>query len=266
MTVKFVIPSKGRSREISQWTLASLERGGIPPEQVDVWVPRAEVPLYEARCQGNVIAEDAVPGFKGVRNWIAQSYDKGTKLVSLDDDIKKIIRLRSCGHTTYDVTDLAAHVDFLFDLCEREGLGLWGTLSQSAGNPNFFADDVRKTAGRMVVATFSGWTVNNDKAEVMTVEGVGEDVERTARFIRRDGAILFAAYLGTINAVPIGRLYDRGSEKVAQDWRTLETLYPDVVRIDWSRKYPRPLMLRSPVTKFAAPPHGDEPPCKKCAA
>ena len=113
-------------------------------------------------------------------------------------------------------------------------------------------------------ATFSGWIVNNDRAEIMTVEGVGEDVERTARFIRRDGAILFASYLGTINAVPIGRLYDRGSEEVARDWRTLEALYPDVVRIDWSRKYPRPLMLRSVVTKFDAPPHVEEPSCPKC--
>ena len=264
MPTRFVIPSKGRSREIAQWTLASLERGGIDPAEVDVWVPRAELEDYQRRCQANVLPEDAVPGFKGVRNWIARSYDVGTKLVSLDDDIKRILRLRSCGHGTYDVTNLPAQVDYLFELAERENLGLWGTLSQSQGNPNFFTNDVRRTAGRMVVATFSGWVVKDDPAEIMTVSGVGEDVERTARFIRRDGAILFAAYLGTINAVPIGRLYDRGSEKVARDWRTLEALYPDVVKIDWSRKYPRPLMLRSPVKKFPEPLHVGEPPCPKC--
>ena len=97
-SLKYIIaiPSYKRWEEITKKTLPTLKRGKVDKNKIHVFVAnKTEEKLYKDKLDPNTY-DKIIIGRKGLvqqRRFISQYFPEGTMIVSLDDDIQKVIRL-----------------------------------------------------------------------------------------------------------------------------------------------------------------------------
>jgi hypothetical protein len=261
-----VIPSHARPTGPAERTIPALRSAGYFGP-IDVWVNRKELPAYMPLDGVRLLPHDARPGLTYARNWIASSYDPGTRLVWADDDITEFVR-GACEHKVVPATRLEDHIDYMFRLA---GGALWGISANAT--PGWLKRSIVQSAGKYVAGSFYGYVVTGDVNEWLTVHGGDpEDGERTIRFNRKFGASYVATYLG-IRTPAWGKAAGgmqsfRSLEDRVAGCRALCAAFPEELTFQEPRPDGRPRpprMKRSPVRYFAEP--GWEsimPPCDKC--
>ena len=97
-TDKYVvaIPSYNRAEIIAKKTLEMLRKGRVPSSQIYIFVANET----EHRAYTNAVPKELygkiVIGVKGItkqRRFIVKYFAEGTKIVSMDDDVEKFLRL-----------------------------------------------------------------------------------------------------------------------------------------------------------------------------
>tara|TARA_B110000027_G_C16095301_1_gene290512 strand:- start:270 stop:1163 length:894 start_codon:yes stop_codon:yes gene_type:complete len=91
------IPTFKRYNEIIKKTLPTLQRGKVPKGKIHVFVAnKTEEKLYREKMDPNTYGKIVV-GKKGLVNqriYISEYFPKGTNIVSLDDDVEKMQKLK----------------------------------------------------------------------------------------------------------------------------------------------------------------------------
>lgn len=177
--MEIAIPSYKRSGVLKKKTLAFLESEGFPKEQITVFVADSNELQSYRQDLGNEYK--IVVGFKGISNqrlFIRNYYAEGTKVLSLDDDIRKVKSLRPIPFKEL--------VEKLFQSCEQESLTTWGLYPV---NNLFFCKDRVLVGSLYIIACCYGFI---NKKDLLTYSPVDdkEDVWYSLKRIELDGAVL----------------------------------------------------------------------------
>ena len=184
------IPSYKRYNEITKKTLPTLKRGKINKDKIYVFVAnKTEAKLYKEKLDPNTYGEIIV-GKKGLvqqRKFISQYFPQGTQIVSLDDDIQKLIKLNQHNKLT-ELKNLDSFFKKAFKLLKQKNLYLWGVYPV---NNALFMKHKISTDLRFVIGVIHGYINRHDKQLYPSLKSVGkEDIEQSILFYLKDKGVL----------------------------------------------------------------------------
>ena len=194
---RVTIPSYQRPERLRAQTLRTLTGKCVPMELVDVYVHDNDPHLGSYRDlaaeQGFTLHVTPARGINEQRAYIVDSYPEGARLVGMDDDIEEVIATTGPRWANvFPVEDLHTRFENMFDLCELEGLYVWGTAP--VNNPFFMKPWGTPPSQGLKLAMFTlfGW-VNRPghPVHIQTVQYKDEQ-EFSLRAWWYDGAILRA--------------------------------------------------------------------------
>jgi hypothetical protein len=236
--VEVAVPSYQRAELFRDRTMAVLARLEVPPEKVRVFVADDdERDRYERALESADLAEIVVGevGLDRARACIRSFYDRGQLVLSMDDDVKRIVR-RIDEKKVIDLTgeEFATLVDSGFKIAAQKGLRLWGIYP--VANPYFmragWTTDLRFIGGGLFGA------VNDLDERVVPRNVVKDDVERTLLYYTTDGGVVRCNEVSMVvdyYTAPggIGDARSGGAEKFAA--LELERRFPGLAKA-WTRK------------------------------
>jgi hypothetical protein len=191
------IPSYNRSELIQVKTLALLNRHGIDPSNITIFVANKEQEeIYKKKVPSNLYGNIIVGkiGLKEQRNFIMDYYPEGKHIVQMDDDLEKIVELttltpRSRNTKTMglkSLEDLDAFIKKAFEKCKAEDIYLWGVYPLA--NSRFMSPKVT-TDLRFIVGPFWG-IINRHRPDLLITIDEKENAERTLQHYTIDHKVL----------------------------------------------------------------------------
>ena len=192
MSYVVCIPGYRRAEMCNALTLAQLAAHGIDPARIYVYVAdEQEREVYEATLDraryGSLVV--GVPGIIAVREYIVHSWPEGTDIVSIDDDIRRII------FRTERYKDLHSFFCEAFEECRRRNAYIWGVHPIGA-NARFMAAGAEiETDLRYIVGALYGF-VNRPALQAIRwdisrqCENAKDDVELSILYFVHDGAVI----------------------------------------------------------------------------
>jgi hypothetical protein len=218
---KIAIPTYKRSSCIH--TLDYLKKENVPINLITLFVAdKDEFELYKEKYPEYEIVI-GVPGIANQRNFITQHYDEGTYVVSIDDDVKDLISIKSLPFSVWILECLEYMKSKKVEL-----LGISPTT-------NLLWMQQRKQefkCGRyLCVGVFQIYVVR--KQYKLTVNYI-EDYERSILYLKQDGAVarydgvcLKTSYWSKGGCSASGRNVEIYCDQVNK----LVNLYPDELQI-----------------------------------
>jgi hypothetical protein len=179
--MEIAIPSFKRSATLKRKTLAFLESEGFPKESITIFVADSnELFTYKEELGDSYKIVVGFPGISNQRTFIRNYYPEGTKILSLDDDIRKIKFMR-------DNLTLKTLSEKLFALLEKENLTTWGLYPV---NNLFFCKD-RVLIGSLYIIGCCYGFINKKDFIIYPEETSGkEDCWYSLKRVELDGAVL----------------------------------------------------------------------------
>ena len=167
--MKFVIPSLGRSSMINEKTLQVLKNYNINKQDIYVFVIKEEYDSYRNKIDKDI---NIIIGKKGIseqRSFISNYFNNNEKIVSLDDDITKILELKE--NKLVQIESLKELSEKAFDLLEGNGMiGIYPTA-----NPFYMSEtlsnDLKFCIGQL------RWFYNTQEIESKRTYTLLEDYE-----------------------------------------------------------------------------------------
>lgn len=195
---QIAIPSYKRPQVVCEGTLSMLERYGVDPDRVTVFVASTEEYLRYRAAMGNNPYSDqvtlvvGVPGLINQRSYYSNKYyEAGTPIVNIDDDIYDLrVKISDKKAPSMEgILDFDEVVASMFDICENQKARLWGIYA--ANNALFMKNTV--TVGlRYICGAFHGNYAGDpevtldDRASLSS----GEDFENTLRSFNFRGKVV----------------------------------------------------------------------------
>lgn len=229
------IPSRGRSDRIADLTLAAIRDAGCPVDNVEVWVRPDQAADYRTALAGTTVtvrAEAPEGGLREVRNAIARAYPVGTRLLQMDDDIRRFV---SQDEGDKRPPDLVGALRYAWLEAKRQRVGLFGLYP--VANPYFMKRRTRLGL-TFIDGTIFGYTVTGDPCELLTVDDK-EDFERSILFFLRDGAAMrleWLSFRSRFYTEPGGMQDYRTPEWTKAGADALHGAYPDLTRPPYKAK------------------------------
>lgn len=220
------IPSRSRSDRIGSMTLTALQDAGCSLDNVEIWVRPEQADDYRTALAGwpVTIRPDSPShgGVREVRNAIARGYPNGTRLLSMDDDIRSFVGLGD------GPPDLAGALTYAWIECRRRRVGLFGLYP--VANPYFMKHRTRLGL-QFIDGTVFGFTVQGDDCELVTLDEK-EDYQRSIEFWLRDRATLRLEWLSFRSAFMTepGGMQEYRDPTMAEGAAAIRALYPDLTR------------------------------------
>jgi hypothetical protein len=245
MDYVIVVPSYNRPVGIKSKTLALLDFHKIPHSRIYVFVANEEQRVEYLESIGDsyniIVGEKGLPQ---IRNFIFNYFPAGTKIVSFDDDVSKLVKLVGKSLVDFTENELLELIYKAFEECEKSGAKLWGVYPVS--NNAFFMKNTISYDFKFVVGSF--WGCINPASEIKISIGSGEkeDYLRTILFWIRDRKIVRFNYVAHKTVIYKGTGGLQSDGKAARIEREKETvnklleMYPTYIRINSRRKSPYP--------------------------
>lgn len=239
MSYVVAVPSYKRAEICRDQTLALLDKLKVEKAKIFVFVAdEAEYVTYRTVLGADYNIIIGVKGISSQRRFYLNYFAKGTRVVSLDDDIAELLQKDGDKLVAYTGT-LDELAEQMFDLCDAEGARLWGI------NPvmnAFFMKDYVTVGLRFICANFMGayaqdWT-HCDPERRMTSSG--EDHHSTLRAFTRHGSVVRAEYLcpktkywaaGGIDAMVKETEGISRAERHSTELHWVESRYPDLAKV-----------------------------------
>ena len=178
-----------------------------------------------------IIKTDQLLGIVNQRNFILDYFDKGEKIVVLDDDVNKICKL--VNNRLQDVNKIKDFFNFSFELCESKGMKLWGVYP--IDNPFFMS--MKASERHFIIGTLTGIIVDDLRYD--PVLKVKEDYDFTLQNIIKFGGALRLDYY-TIKAdhyTNKGGCVDYRNEQIEKECAEyLLRKYPKMLKMNPKRK------------------------------
>lgn len=249
---RIVIPSAGRPDVIGRRSLAYLDRCGIDPDRVTIYVPSVQARTEYAftlparwRRRIDVIPHDPTlmdlsligvrPQNIGiVRNAIVDRSAVGDLVVSMDDDLGGI-RRKTGEQTSEEITDLEPFITGSFGAMRDVGSALWGVYP--APNPYFMKDRVRTDLVH-IPAGFHGFEVRGEPWQHVTLDSK-EEFERSIRYYLATGRSCRFDYV----CMDTHGYAGKGGLQMSRTWASahrgcewLVETFPDLCTLNTSKK------------------------------
>ena len=240
MNYQIAIASYKRPTTIQHQTLAMLARLRVDPAFVTIFVASdSERQIYEAALQDNPYGRNiavAVPGMSAVRNFIRSYYADGQFIISIDDDVDKVIKIVPAGEkrTQTEISTIDEIAVPMHDAMTQFGTKLCGL---SPTNHRYFMDFDVKVGLYFCVGSLWGCINSHDpRRYVKTAEK--EDYERTIQHFIIDGAVTRLDWLSVYTRYyeePGGLQEVRTPETTRASAEYIVSSYPDFARL-YTRK------------------------------
>ena len=200
------IPTYKRYNEVTKKTLLTLKKGGVSKDKIHVFVAnKTEEKLYREKMDPNTYGKIVV-GLKGITNqriFISKYFPEGSCVVSLDDDVEKLQKLKGSNfkiskkktakksksnNKLVDIKNVDKFFRDAFSLLKKEGLNLWGVYP--VNNPFFMDSKVTKDL-RFIIGVVNGYINRHDSSlyPSKTLKGK-EDYHQSILFYLKDGGII----------------------------------------------------------------------------
>lgn len=184
------IPSYERAEILRDQTLEVLTSCGVPSRLVHVFVANPEEAEAYLRVLPRHKYKEIVVGVRGIteqRKFISAYFPVGTKIVSMDDDVRSLLLLGQDGkmhvHEELDAFFREAFVEL-----EKRNLFLWGVFPTP--NPFYMVSQAPVTSTlKFVIGTVHGY-VNRGETELLPTVPEKEDVQFTIAHYIKDGGVL----------------------------------------------------------------------------
>jgi len=150
---RIAIPSYGRPEAIKAKTLLMLDQMDVDRDRIlVVCATHEEKESYDAALRNDWRTEVARLGLANAREWYHRHLPKGTRIISIDDDIEGLYQKDGVKLAPYQGTidDLAEDG---FSQCEAAGAGLWGVYPVLNG---MFMNDQTVVGLRFICGAFFG--------------------------------------------------------------------------------------------------------------
>ncbi len=187
------IPTYKRPDILKEKTLKMLLNGGIKAKQIYIFVANQK----EADDYANIIPKISYNkiivgklGIKQQRIFINNYFKENTNVLSVDDDVINIVKLKNDKVVPFD--DLDVFIKEAFKKLRELKLYIFSV--HPTYNP-FFMQNKVTTDLRFCIGTFFGYIVRHDKDLIPTVDEK-EDYELTILHYIKDGGVLRYNYLG----------------------------------------------------------------------
>lgn len=234
------IPSYKRTEGLKEKTLAVLQHYKIPSSKIYVFVAdKEEEENYRnalERSSYNKIVV-AVKGLSQARNFIADYFPIGKKIVYIDDDIKGFLEFDETKHRhEKPLISLDGIIKRGFQECRTNNCRLWGVYPIPNG---FFMKDTVSTDLKFCVGSFFG-LINPGTKEFTIPFSEKEDYYRTLRMYQLDGCVVRLNFIAPKTAYykePGGMQTD--PDRKAKQEKAVEVLlreFPDWVKLNPKRK------------------------------
>jgi hypothetical protein len=154
MDFVIAIPSYNRAQKLKEWTLEMLQREGVPPQMITIFLAsEAEKTVYEQTLvpgsYGQMVV--GVPTISKQRQFICDYYPEGTCILSIDDDIKRLKWLKP--------RPLLPFVKEMFEITKAELCNLWGIYPV---NNLFYCKDRIIKGKAYIIGAFHGFINKKD--------------------------------------------------------------------------------------------------------
>jgi hypothetical protein len=214
-------------------TLTMLKENKIPSNRIYLIVHTEEQKkMYEVIPKDlykEILVTNKQGRWIGQVNWVMDYFDKGQRILRLDDDITGIYKLQ--GEKIVKTKTLASIMDKGFSLCQENGFKLWGLYPSP--NAYYMKQKPPYTMDlRFIVGPLMG--IINEKIHMDTKLNIKGDYDYTLQsYIKNGGVIRFnnIAFKYDIAKKDPQRL-----EKYNKDNQYLIKKYPDYVRLNPTRE------------------------------
>ena len=187
------IPTYQRYNELLKKTLPTLINGSVCPDNIYIFVANEEEKIKYEEILTKEWYKCIVVGELGIRNqriFISKYFPEKTKIVSMDDDIEKILM------KVEDKMDTVCNVDKLirnnFDLLNTEqfkGIHMWGVYP--VNNSLWLKEKYITSDLRFCIGVFHAYiNRHNDNLYPNILSETKEDIEQNILFYKMDGGIL----------------------------------------------------------------------------
>ena len=183
------IPSYNRVQEIIHKTLKTLNDGGVPSSKIYIFVANpSQRKLYEENVPRSLYNEIVV-GKKGIANqrvFISRYFPIGQYVVSMDDDVEKLEKLR--GDKLTKIHNLDDFFRKAYDFLKKEELYIWGIYP--VHNP-FFMHNKNTTDLKFIIGVLHGYIARHLKSLEPSVHAESkEDYEMSIKYFLQDGGVV----------------------------------------------------------------------------
>ena len=188
---KVAIPSYKRADTILNKTLPTLIKGKVNSSRIYIFVAnKEERKIYELTIPKNMYHKIVV-GKKGIANqriFIKNYFKEGDYVVSIDDDVEGLFKLK--GDKLTNMNNLDVFFKHAYKMLKREKLFLWGIYPVM--NPYFMKTIKRVTTSlKFIIGVLHGYIVRKDsKLDPSTSAEGKEDYEQSILFYNKDGGVL----------------------------------------------------------------------------
>ena len=183
------IPSYDRPVEITKKTLLTLKKGKVSPDKIYVFVAnKAEEAKYKDTMDPTMYHKIVV-GKKGLvqqRKFISQYFPQGKQIVSMDDDVRNLVKLS--GDKLKVIKNLDKFFQDAFNQLKKSKLYLWGVYPVKNA---LFMKNNTSTDLRFIIGVVHGYINRHDSKLYPNLKSVSkEDIEQSILFYLKDGGIL----------------------------------------------------------------------------
>lgn len=223
------IPTYKRHDILERKTLSTLERGGISPSQIYIFVANeAEKKLYETIPSSKY--HKIIVGKLGIANqriFIKHYFPEGSYVVSIDDDVEGLYQLS--GDKLKDIKVKPFFEKALEEL-KKEKRFMWGIYP--VFNAYFMKLVKKKSRGlSFIIGALHGYIVRHDKSlEPSPLSEGKEDYEQSILYYLKDGGVLRFNNIGIkTKFLAKGGLGEDRFERNKKSAKYLQRTYPDLV-------------------------------------
>ena len=228
MDFEVAIPSYQRSKKLKDQTLSFLERVNIPKEKITIFLRNnQQAEEYSNDISGYKIVITDTKNLIEKRNFINTYYPEGTKIISIDDDIKDIQFLDQNKN-------FLSTVERLFKQIEREGCSAFGFYPTTTSN-NFYLKE--RVAFGLHYICFACYGYVNKRLQIPDIYNLCHDhyfscymYFTEGKTVRYEGASIKTTYFGK------GGLSEaRANEDLEKALKYLEEQYPTLVKFSYKK-------------------------------
>lgn len=192
------IPSYRRPNELKKKTLKTLKEGGVPASKIYVFVVKDQLKEYEEILEPDTYNKLIVGkvGLDNQRVFISDYFPKGQHIVSLDDDIKSIVKIVGRGEGKggshfKKMTNIPEFFTNAFKIAKEKGAGLWGVFPiPNSLYTNTVRTEAVSTRLSYIIGAFYGYVNSKDPKIKLKLGDAMEDRERTLLYFIRDGTVV----------------------------------------------------------------------------
>ena len=184
MEYVLAIPSLSRPCALKKKTLQLLDTYNIPKSSIYVFVVENEYEIYKSIIGDEYNLVCGVCGIAAQRNFISNYFKLDTYILSMDDDIEKVMFLDDDIDLT-SVNNLKLIINFMINTMESSQINLAGVYPIANA---FYMRDTITTDLRFCIGGF--YIFRNKKLMLSTSAESKEDYENTINYFIHDSSVL----------------------------------------------------------------------------